>query len=180
MTHERIPAPATQDRLAACGEEAMDAMNMADATPASWLICRIGGSFCALRTDAVVEIMRMLPIEELAGAPDYVRGLSIIRGVPAPVVDAGAIIGHGAGEPTRLIAVKAAARIIALAVDGVIGITAIAAETFGELPPLLRDAATDAIAAIGVRDGELLVFLRGGRLVPDDVLARLDDARVPS
>lgn len=124
--------------------------------------------------------MRMLPIEAVAGAPDYVHGLSIVRGVPVPVVNAGMVMGHEASEPTRLIALKAAARIIALAVDEVIGITPIAADAFGELPPLLRDAATDAIAAIGARDRDLLVFLRAGRLVPDGVLAHLNEAEAPS
>jgi purine-binding chemotaxis protein CheW len=152
----------------------------AETSRASWLICRTGKIICALPIEPVVEIMRLLPIEPLSGAPDYVRGLSIIRGAPVPVVDVGLIVGQQDGVPTRLVATRVAARIIALAVGEVIGISAIAAGAFGELPPLLQNAATDAITAIGARDGELLVFLRAGRLVTDDVFARLDEAGVQS
>jgi chemotaxis signal transduction protein len=56
----------------------------------------------------------------------------------------------------------------------VLGINAVTAAERDDLPPLLRDAATDTIAAIGALDSELIVFLRAARLLPDDVLARLD------
>jgi hypothetical protein len=42
------------------------------------------------------------------------------------------------------------------------------------LPPLLRDAAVEAVAAIGTLDAELLLFLRTARIVPEDLLSRLD------
>ena len=38
-----------------------------------------------------------------------------------------------------------------------------------ELPPLLRDAGTEMVDGIGVVDAELLVALRAGRLVPEEV-----------
>jgi hypothetical protein len=47
----------------------------------SWLLCRAGNLLCALPIEHVIEIMRPLPVEQIAGAPHYVRGLSIIRGV---------------------------------------------------------------------------------------------------
>jgi purine-binding chemotaxis protein CheW len=140
----------------------------------SWLLCRAGGLVCALPIEHVVEIMRPLAVERIAGAPDYVRGLSIIRGGPVPVVDLGVIVGNRAIQPTRLITVRTATRPIALAVDAVLGINVVTDEATGQLPPLLRDAATDVIAAIGALDNELIVFLQGARLIPDDVLARLE------
>jgi purine-binding chemotaxis protein CheW len=140
----------------------------------SWLICRAGRLLCALPIEHVLEIMRVLPVNPLAGAPDYVRGLCIVRGSPVPVVDAGLVIGNEATEPTRLVAIKAAHRIIALAVAEVVGITTTANDAADELPPLIRDAASETITAIGARDAELLVFLKSGRLAPDDVLARIE------
>ena len=140
----------------------------------SWLLCRAATILVALPVEHVVEIMRMLPLEPFAGAPIYVRGLSIIRGAPAPVVDVGVILGGKITRSARLVAVRGPARIVALAVDEVIGLTAIAADALGRLPPLLQEVAADAISAIGARDVELLVFLRAGRLVPEDLFARLD------
>jgi purine-binding chemotaxis protein CheW len=145
-----------------------------DAVRTSWLLCRAGAVLCALPIDRVVEIMRLLPIEQIAGVPGYVRGLSVIRGAPVPVVDLGLIVGDRTTQSTRLVAVRAGARTIALAVEAVLGINAVTAAERDDLPPLLRDAAIDTIAAIGALDSELIVFLRAARLLPDDVLARLD------
>lgn len=138
------------------------------------LLCRCGAVLCALPVEQIVEIMRPLPVERIAGAPAYVRGLSVIRGVPVPVVDLGLIVGEHATLSVRLIAVKAASRIVAVTVDWVLGISAIAADALGQLPPLLRDTAPDTVAAIGATDKELIIFLQTARLVPEDVLAGLN------
>jgi chemotaxis signal transduction protein len=63
---------------------------------------------------------------------------------------------------------------VALAVDEVIGIMPIAADAAESLPPLLQGTASETISAIGALDSELLLFLRLSRIVPEDVLARLD------
>jgi purine-binding chemotaxis protein CheW len=151
-----------------------------EAAGPSWLLCRAGRIRCALPIEYVIEIMRVLPLEQLAGAPPYVRGVSVIRGAPVPVVDVGLIISDRITQPTRLVTIRAASRTIALAIETVLGLSAIAADALGQLPPLLEDIATDTIAAIGARDCELLVFLRTGRLVPDDVFDRLDAAGAKS
>jgi purine-binding chemotaxis protein CheW len=122
----------------------------------------------------VLEVMRMLPIDQLSGAPSYVRGLCIIRGSPVPVVDTGLLIGDQVTRPERLVAISIGGRSVALAVEAVVGIRAIGAGASEQLPPLLRDAAVEAVAAIGTLDAELLLFLRTARIVPEDLLSRLD------
>jgi purine-binding chemotaxis protein CheW len=141
---------------------------------ASWLVCRAGTHLCAMALQHVAEVMRMLPIEPLAGAPHYVRGLCIIRGAPTPVVDTGSLMGDRATRPERLVAVKAGGRGVALAVEAVVGVRAIRAGASDQMPPLLRDAATETVAAIGILDAELLFFLRTARIVPEELLSRLD------
>lgn len=141
---------------------------------ASWLICRTGGIACALPIENVIEIMRLLPIERIAGAPDYILGLSVIRGAPVPVADLGAIIGGGKTRPTRLIAARAATGKIALAAQAVTGVATISLDACRELPPLLRDAASDTIAAIGAADSGLIMFLQTARLLPDALIGRPD------
>jgi purine-binding chemotaxis protein CheW len=168
MTREAMAPRPGQDRSPPI------AMNADESGRTSWLLCRAAAILCALPLEHVIEIMRALPLEQLAGTPRYVRGLSIVRGVPVPVVDVGLIIGGQAAQSSRLIAVRAATRMIALGVDAVMGIAAIAADAFGEMPPLLQDTAADTIGAIGARDSDFLVVLRTARLVPDDVLAKLD------
>lgn len=141
---------------------------------ATWLICRAGTHLCAMPLQQVIEVMRMLPIEQLSGAPHYVRGLCIIRGSPVPVIDTAALIGEQATRAERLVVIRTGNRTAALAVVAVIGIRAIAANASGPLPPLLKDAATEIVAAIGILDAELLFFLQATRMVSQDLLSRLD------
>lgn len=55
----------------------------------TWLLCRAGKTFYALPTAHVVEIMRILPVESIAGALPYMRGLCIIRGTPVGIGEIG-------------------------------------------------------------------------------------------
>jgi purine-binding chemotaxis protein CheW len=101
-------------------------------------------------------------------------GLSIIRGAPVPVVNATSLLGGKESLPTRFVTVKTGDRRIALAVDAVLGVKAIQAASLQELPPLLRDASAEVVAAIGTLDAELLLVLRSVRLVPEPVWATLE------
>lgn len=143
-------------------------------TRSCWLLCRTGKFLCALPIEHVIEIMRPLPVEQIAGAPHYVRGLSIIHGAPVPVIDLGLIVGDRATASTRLVLIRAAARSIAITVDNVLGVSVITGDALGELPPLLRDAAPDTIAAIGRLDNDLIIFLHVTRIVPETVIGRLN------
>jgi purine-binding chemotaxis protein CheW len=128
----------------------------------------------------VVEVMRVLPIKPVSGGPCYVCGLCIIRGAPVLVIDTGLLVGDRVTAFERLITVRTGSRTIALAAEAVLGIWAIGADKLDQLPPLLRDAATETIAAIGTLDAELLFFLRTAKIVPEDLFDRLvaDGARL--
>jgi purine-binding chemotaxis protein CheW len=147
---------------------------------ARWLLCRAGTSLCAVPLDHVAETMRVPVIQPVAGAPHYVLGLCVVRGSPVPVVDTGLLVSDQATRRGRLVAIRAGNRTIALAVEAVLGIRTIAEEALSRLPPLLRDAATETVTAIGMVDAELLFVLRTGRIVPDDLLDHLDVERAAS
>lgn len=88
-----------------------------------------------------------------------------------PVVDLPALLdsrASGTSSTGRFVTVKADDRLIALAVDSVIGIRELDATQLEELPPLLRHADVNLIEAIGVADAQLLVVLRGARILPEE------------
>ena len=132
------------------------------------LVCRVGGLSCALPLEAVIETMRPMPVESVSGMPRFVLGMSIIRGAPVVVVDAGLLLGDHASTAGRAVTVRADSRTIALLVDAVIGVRTLTAVE--DLPPLLDRAAGDAVAAIAALDNALFLVLRGARLVPEDSL----------
>jgi purine-binding chemotaxis protein CheW len=146
------------------------------------LLFRAGAHLCALPVVHVVETMRPLPVKTIAGAlaamagaPSWVRGLAVIRGVPVPVIDVASLLeedspslgAHAsrARPGARFVTLRVAGRPIALAVDCVVGVRTIARDALRDLPPLLHDAGAEVIASIGRLDTELLLVLRGARLL---------------
>src|ERR1700730_16243911 len=134
------------------------------------LICRVQTRLCALPLEHVVETLRPLPVEPVAGGPPFVLGLAVIRGAPLPVVDSARLLGADDARAGRFVTVNAGNRRVALAVDCVLGVRAVAPESLHALPPLLHQADTDVIAAIGLLDAELLLVLRSARLLPDQAV----------
>lgn len=108
--------------------------------------------------------MRPLPIQPFAGAPPFVLGAAVVRGVATPVVDAAGLLGGPGGTPARFVTVRAGDRPVVLAVDEVVGVHAVTVRQ-GELPGLLASASDETIAALGTLDAELLVVLSAARLV---------------
>jgi purine-binding chemotaxis protein CheW len=140
------------------------------------LICRARARLCALPLEHVIETMRPLPIEALAGMPSFVRGLSVIRGTPIPVVDAGVLLGtdEGAGS-TRFVTLRTGQRQVALSVEEVLGVRSFPAASIADLPPLLRDAGSEVISALGLLDADLLFVLRAARILSDEAWRALGE-----
>jgi purine-binding chemotaxis protein CheW len=142
-----------------------------DSRPA--LIVTAGTRSCAIPLCHVAETMRPLPVEPLTGMPEFVRGVSVIRGAAVPVVDLAALLENGRPGATcgRFVTLKLGERRVAIAVDTVVGARDLQPAELGELPPILRDASAGLIEMIGTRDAQLLVVLRASCIVPDEVPA---------
>lgn len=143
-----------------------------DAAP--FLLFRLRGHLCGLPLQHVVETMRPLPIEGIAGAPAVVRGLSVIRGVPLPVLDLGAMLDGEEVPPTRFVTLRIGVRHVALAVEAVVGLRYLSADVMKAVPPLLKDAGETLVSTIATRDAELLLVLNSAHLVPESVWTAID------
>jgi purine-binding chemotaxis protein CheW len=162
--YSRRIAKLTHERLKLRNDERD---GQAEAQGESWLVCRAGAQLFALRAAEVIETMRPLPLEPVCDAPPFVSGLAVIRGVPVPVVDLATLFGAARSHTARFVTLRIGARTVALAVDAVIGLRAIPAQSLQDLPPLLRDGNGERISALGTLDTELLVLLQSGRLIPE-------------
>jgi purine-binding chemotaxis protein CheW len=140
---------------------------VADLPGAVSLLCRLQSHLLAFPIENVIETMRPLAVEPLAGAPPFVRGVAVVRGAPLPVVDASLLVAGREGPIGRFVSMRVGQRQVVLAVEAVLGIRSIPPASMQALPPLLRDCGTDLVASIGRLDGELLLALSGARLVPE-------------
>lgn len=145
----------------------------------SALLFRVQSRLYALPVAHVVETMRPLPVERLANASLAIRGLALIRGVPTPVVSLASLLDEEA-HFTRFITITTGRGPIALTASAVLGVHPIVASSLRDLPPLLKDANSEAVSAIGTADAELLTVLNAARLVPDDLWSALSVSGVPS
>ncbi|MGH9372610.1 MAG: chemotaxis protein CheW [Vicinamibacterales bacterium] len=144
-----------------------------------WLLVRAGAQLCALPLEQVNETMRPQPVRPVSGAPHFVRGVAVLRGLPVPVIDAASMIGQteSTSRGSRFVALKTADRRVALAVDEVIGVRRIDEGALSDLPRLLAAASEQVVSAIGTLDAELLMVLESGKLVPETVWAAIEAER---
>jgi purine-binding chemotaxis protein CheW len=143
-----------------------------------FLLCRAASWHLAIPIEHVIETMRALPLAPVAGTPRFMLGIAVIRGDPLPVVDAARLFGAELSRARRWVAMRAAERRIALAVDDVVGVRAVTRERCRELPPVLRHADSAVIAALGALDDELLVVLASARIVPESTWVAISEAAV--
>jgi purine-binding chemotaxis protein CheW len=142
-----------------------------------FLMVRARAWMCALPLEDVEETMRPLPLTPVSSAPAFVRGVSLVRGQSAPVVDLAVLLGGERGEPgtsARFVSLRVAGGRLALEVDAVLGLRWLDADLLDEVPPLLRATAQGHLDYLGALDGQLMAVLDAAHLVPEDVWARLD------
>src|SRR5437870_3725437 len=113
------------------------------------LLCRLQSYLGALPIEHVIETMRPLAVEPLAGAPPFVRGVAIVRGAPVPVVDVSLLVAGSSVPAGRFVSIRTGRRRAVLAVQGVVGVRQIALPSLRELPPLLGDSSTAVVSAMG-------------------------------
>jgi purine-binding chemotaxis protein CheW len=153
-----------------------------------FLLCRIGMHTGALPLRDVRETMRPLPIEPLPGMPSFVLGVAIVRGFPAPVVDAVRLLKPVAPRSApiistpsaRFVSLKLGDRTVVLAVDAVLDIRSLAAGIRAGISPLLREAGAEQMAAIGAWDAQLLFVLEAARLVPEPPWTAIQASEAPA
>ena len=134
------------------------------------LIVRLKGCVCAVPLTHVIETMRPLPVEAISGVPSFVLGLSIIRGIPTPVVDLGAILGTPGESVERFVTVRVGDKQMALSVNAVLGVRDLdRIMTVRDLPPLLQRASQEVVETIGTLDEQVLMVLRAGWELPEEV-----------
>jgi purine-binding chemotaxis protein CheW len=133
------------------------------------LVFRAGHLLCALRLDEVIETLRPLDTQPLVGTPAFVRGISVLRGVPTPVIDVARLLGGAQVEAERYVAVRTERGAVALATGPILGIRDVDTNAAGGHPALLGARSSRLVAGVGTIGAEPLLLLQSMRTVPDEV-----------
>ncbi|WP_327004104.1 chemotaxis protein CheW [Dactylosporangium sp. NBC_01737] len=131
-----------------------------EAPPGLSLVFGVGDLLCAIALRDVVETIRPLPVQPLAGTADILLGVSVIRGLAVPVVDTARLLGVGAERPSRFVTTRTGRGTLAYATGPVVGVLPVEPDDSRPPPPMLAAAATRLVAAVGVLDSRPLLFLR--------------------
>jgi purine-binding chemotaxis protein CheW len=140
------------------------------------LVVATASRWCALSIAHVVETMRPLPIEPIAGTRAFVLGLAIVRGAPMPVVDLATLLGGTRGEIRRFVTLDLGGRRAALAVTDVVGVRTLSVAQLAEWPPLLGSADSGSVEALGMLDHALLAVLRTAGVIDAATSTSVEDA----
>ncbi|HYO72512.1 MAG TPA: chemotaxis protein CheW [Archangium sp.] len=143
-----------------------------------FLVVRAQEWMCALPLEEVEETMRPLPVAPVSAAPVFVRGVSLVRGTPAPVVSLAMLLGGApaeGGESRRFVSLRVPEGRMALEVDEVRGLRWMEEEGLDSVPPLLRATASGHLQHLGSFDGRLLALLGTSRLLPEAFWRRLEN-----
>lgn len=109
--------------------------------------------------------MRPLPVRTASGLASAVLGLSVIRGVPLPVVSLSRLLSQPDAEESRFVVLRVGDRDCALSVGAVHTIAAVDSATWQEMPRLLTRI--DSAEQIRADDQDLMVSLSMGRLIAE-------------
>lgn len=131
-----------------------------------YLMVRAREWMCALPLEEVEETMRPLPISPVSSAPPFVRGVCLVRGSSAPVVNLGMLLGGERTPPgQRFVSVRVPEGRLALEVDEVRGVRWLDDSSLEAVPSLLRATAGGQLRHMGSVDGSLLAVLGSAQLL---------------
>ena len=146
------------------------------ATAVQCLLCQVDASYVALPISHVIEVSRPLPVTRVADAPDWIAGVSVMRGAVTPVIDARRLLGSPAADgderARRWVALRVDQRRVALAVDAVLRAGTLPEADRTEAAPLV--ASSPLFSSLGTLDAKLLLVLSGALLLASDAAAAVE------
>ena len=148
----------------------LDFTELEDMLEGKYLIFSIGNELYGIEIRYITEIIGIQPITVVPGMPQYVRGITNLRGKIIPVMDARLRFKKAAREyddRTCIIVLDTNSISTGLIVDSVSEVIAIAGEDIAP-PPDINKGGLKYIKGIGKADGNVKLLVDCQKILKDD------------
>jgi purine-binding chemotaxis protein CheW len=143
------------------------------------VVFSIGNEFYGVDVDAVESIIKMQEITRLPHAPEFVEGITNLRGAVVPILDLRKRFGLEAVEATRdtrIMIVNMNSTNVGMVVDSVTQVVRISAESIDPPPQMAMTVNSAFIKGIAKLDEMLIILLDLKKVLTVDEYERLSAA----
>lgn len=149
----------------------------AEAENREFLVFSLGEEEYAIDILKVQEIRGYENVTRIANAPDFIKGVTNLRGVIVPIVDL-RIKFHldnvEYGGQTVVIVVNVADRIVGIVVDGVSDVMTLTPDQIKPAPEFGVTLSSDFLSGLGSLDDRMLVLVDIDKLLTSEEMALVD------
>lgn len=151
----------------------------AEASNQEFLVFSLGDEEYAIDILKVQEIRGYENVTRIANAPDFIKGVTNLRGVIVPIVDL-RIKFHldqvEYGGQTVVIVVNVADRVVGIVVDGVSDVMTLTPEQIKPAPEFGVTLSSDFLSGLGSLDDRMLVLVDIDKLLTSEEMALVEKA----
>ena len=152
----------------------------AEADNREFLVFSLGEEEYAIDILKVQEIRGYENVTRIANAPDFIKGVTNLRGVIVPIVDL-RIKFHlqsvEYGGQTVVIAVNVADRVVGIVVDGVSDVMTLTPDQIKPAPEFGVTLSSDFLSGLGSLEDRMLVLVDIDKLLTSEEMALVDTTR---
>ena len=138
-----------------------------------WVTFQLGQEVYGVVVNKVREILRINNLSPVPGAPDYIVGITNIRGNVVSVIDGRRRINLPPTEYTdlsRMIVMESEDDIVAVVVDNVADIIDLPESSIDSNPKLNKGNSSQYISGVIANDDDLIIILDSEKFITDEQL----------
>ncbi|SHM27651.1 chemotaxis protein CheW [Vreelandella subglaciescola] len=152
----------------------------AEADNREFLVFSLGEEEYAIDILKVQEIRGYENVTRIANAPDFIKGVTNLRGVIVPIVDLRIkfrLENVEYGGQTVVIVVNVGDRIVGIVVDGVSDVMTLTPDQIKPAPEFGVTLSSDFLSGLGSLDDRMLVLVDIDKLLTSEEMALVDSTR---
>lgn len=144
-----------------------------------FLVFTLGDEEYGIDILKVQEIRGYDQVTRIANTPDFIKGVTNLRGVIVPIVDLRVKFSQGEveyNENTVVIVLNLGQRVVGIVVDGVSDVLSLAADQIRPAPEFAVTLSTEYLTGLGALGDRMLILVNIEKLLNSEEMALLDVA----